>query len=100
MILVLQEFRKGNQQYHGPLYSTFQTINMTFSELKVTSNITDQSGLSKKKHLHCLKTFEGASPLKPIKLMIYGAVLESRLCGCSPNTLGYVNVIPEVLTIS
>lgn len=100
LILVLQEFMEGNQQYHGLLCSTFQTINITFSELKITSSINDQSGLSKKKHLHWLKTFEGTSPLTPIKLMIYGAVLERRLCGHFPNTLGYVNFIPEVLTIS
>lgn len=100
MIVVLQEFREGNQQYYGLLYSTFQTINMTFSELKITSSINDQSGLSKRKHLRWLKSFEGTSPLAPIKSVIYGAVLESRLCGRSPNTLGYVNFIPEVLTMS
>lgn len=67
LVLVLQEFRGGNQQSPGLLYSTFQTINMTFSELKITGSINYQSGLSKKKRVSWLKTFEGTSPLAPVK---------------------------------
>lgn len=51
LILVLQEFREGNQQYHCLVYRPFQAINMTFSKLKITSSINDQSGLSKKKRV-------------------------------------------------
>lgn len=100
LLAALQKFRGGNQQYHGPLYTTFQTIRMTFSELKIISSINDQSSLSKGKHLCRLKSFEDTSPLTPIKSMIYGTVLESCLCGHSPDNLRYVNFLPEVLTIS
>lgn len=100
MLVVLQKFMGGNQQYHAPVYSTFQTIHMTFSELKITSSVNDQSDLSKGKHLCWLKSFEGTSPLTPIKSMIYGTVPGSGLCGRSPNNLRYVNFLPEVLTIS
>lgn len=51
MPAVLQELRGDNQQYHGSSHSTFQTIHMTFSELKIISSVNDQSGLSKGKCL-------------------------------------------------
>lgn len=37
---------------------------------------------------------------QPIKSMIYVAVVGNRPCGCSPNNLRYVNLLPEALTIS
>jgi len=37
--VVLQKFRGGKQQYHALLYGTFQTIHMTFSELKIISSV-------------------------------------------------------------
>lgn len=37
---------------------------------------------------------------QPIKSMMYGAVVGNRPCGCSPNNLRYVNLLPEALMIS
>lgn len=46
----LQKF-KGTNQSNALLYSTFLTVQMTFSELKIASSVNYQSDLSKGKHL-------------------------------------------------